>query len=89
MVDSKQLEPEENERREKTNRRLVIFGILVVFFIIRVVCGLRIYFWEKINAPLNAVLINTEQQNSRALGRFISGDDHLHRGHGRVLIPQV
>jgi len=31
MVDPKQLEPEENEHREKINRRLVIFGILVAF----------------------------------------------------------
>ena len=31
MTDLKQLEPEEKERREKINRRLVIFGILVVF----------------------------------------------------------
>jgi hypothetical protein len=31
MVDSKQLEPEEKERREKINRRLITFGILAVF----------------------------------------------------------
>ena len=31
MVDSKQLEPEENKRREKINRRLVVFGIIVAF----------------------------------------------------------
>jgi hypothetical protein len=31
MVDFNQLEPEEDERRDKINRRLVIFGILVVF----------------------------------------------------------
>ena len=31
MADLKQLEPKENERREKINRRLVIFGILVAF----------------------------------------------------------
>jgi hypothetical protein len=31
MVDLNQLEPEEDERRDKINRRLVIFGILVVF----------------------------------------------------------
>ena len=30
MVDSEQLGPKEDERREKINRRLVIFGILVV-----------------------------------------------------------
>jgi len=31
MVDLNELEPEEDERRGKINRRLVIFGILVVF----------------------------------------------------------
>ena len=31
MTDSKPVGPEDNERREKINRRLVIFGILVVF----------------------------------------------------------
>ena len=31
MVDLNKLEPEEDERRDKINRRLVIFGILVVF----------------------------------------------------------
>ena len=31
MVDLNKLEPEEDERRDKINRRLFIFGILVVF----------------------------------------------------------
>ena len=31
MVDLNELEPEEDERRDKINRRLVLFGILVVF----------------------------------------------------------
>jgi hypothetical protein len=31
MVDLNELEPEEDEHRGKINRRLVIFGILVVF----------------------------------------------------------
>jgi len=47
MVDPKQLEPEENERREKINRRLVIFGILVVFLSFTWHVGSAFIFGEK------------------------------------------
>jgi len=47
MVDPKQLEPEENERREKINRRLGIFGILVVFLSFAWHVGSAFIFWGK------------------------------------------
>jgi len=47
MADLKQLEPKENERREKTNRRLVIFGILVVFLSFAWHVGSAFIFGEK------------------------------------------
>ena len=47
MDDSKQLGPEENERREKINRRLVIFGILVVFLSFAWHVGSTFIFGEK------------------------------------------
>jgi len=47
MVNPKQLEPEENERREKINRRLVIFGILVAFLSFAWHIGSAFIFGEK------------------------------------------
>jgi hypothetical protein len=47
MVDPKQLEPEENERREKINRRLVILGILVVLLSFAWHAGSAFIFGEK------------------------------------------
>ena len=47
MVGSKQLEPEEKERREKINRRLVIFGILVAFVSFAWHMGSAFIFGEK------------------------------------------
>ncbi|MBT4375093.1 MAG: hypothetical protein HOG74_00525 [Nitrospina sp.] len=47
MVDSKQLETEENERREKINRRLVFFGIVVVFLSFAWHIGSAFIFGEK------------------------------------------
>jgi hypothetical protein len=47
MVDLNQLEPEEDERRDKINRRLVIFGILVVFLSFAWHVGSVFIFGEK------------------------------------------
>ena len=47
MVDLNQLEPEEDERRDKINRRLVIFGILVVFLSFAWHVGSAFIFGEK------------------------------------------
>jgi hypothetical protein len=47
MVDLNQVEPEEDERRDKINRRLVIFGILVVFLSFAWHVGSVFIFGEK------------------------------------------
>jgi hypothetical protein len=47
MVDLNQLEPEEDERRDKINRRLVIFGILVVLLSFAWHVGSVFIFGEK------------------------------------------
>ena len=47
MVDLNQLEPEEDERRDKINRRLVVFGILVVFLSFTWHVGSVFIFGEK------------------------------------------
>ena len=47
MVDLNQLEPEEDERRDKINRRLVIFGILVAFLSFAWHVGSVFIFGEK------------------------------------------
>ncbi|SVC73997.1 uncharacterized protein METZ01_LOCUS326851 [marine metagenome] len=47
MVSSKQLEPEENERRDRINRRLVIFGIMVVLLSFAWHVGSAFIFGEK------------------------------------------
>ena len=47
MVDLNKLEPEEDERRDKINRRLVIFGILVVFLSFAWHVGSVFIFGEK------------------------------------------
>ena len=47
MVDSEQLEPEKDERREKINRRLIIFGILVALLSFAWHVGSAFIFGEK------------------------------------------
>ena len=47
MVDSKQIDSEEKERREKINRRLIIFGFIVVFLSFAWHVGTAFIFGEK------------------------------------------
>ena len=49
MTDSKLAGPDDNERREKINRRLVIFGVLVVLLSFVWHIGSAFIFGEKCN----------------------------------------